>query len=44
MCEWIRQGKLAAAEYVTHRFPIEQIADALTAVRSGEVVKCLLRF
>jgi len=28
LCEWIRQGKLEAAEYVTHRFPVEQIADA----------------
>jgi len=44
LCEWIRQGKLEATEYVTHRFPVEQIADALAAVRSGEVVKCLLRF
>jgi 2-desacetyl-2-hydroxyethyl bacteriochlorophyllide A dehydrogenase len=42
--EWIRRGALRAAEFVTHEFPLEQIADAFAAVRRGEVVKCLLRF
>ncbi len=44
LSDWYRQGKLKASEYVTHDFPVEQINDALQAVRSGEVVKCLLRF
>ena len=44
LCEWIRQGKLKATEFVTHEFKIEQIHDALAAVKSGEVVKCLLRY
>jgi threonine dehydrogenase-like Zn-dependent dehydrogenase len=44
LCEWIRQKKLCAAEYVTHRFPVERINEALAAVRSGEVVKCVLGF
>jgi len=44
LCQWIREGKLAASEFVTHTFPVEQVADAFAAVRSGEVVKCLLRF
>jgi len=44
LCEWIRQGKLKASEFVTHEFNIEQIHDALAAVKSGEVVKCLLRY
>ena len=44
LCEWIRQGKLKASEFVTHEFKIEQIHDALAAVKSGEVVKCLLRY
>ena len=44
LCQWIREGKLQAAEFVTHEFPVEQINDALAAVRRGEVVKCLLRF
>ena len=44
LCEWIRQGKLTAAEFVTHEFPVEQINDALAAVKSGQVLKCLLRY
>jgi len=44
LCAWIRARKLSAAEFVTHRFPLERIADALAAVRSGEVVKCLLQY
>ena len=44
LCQWIREGKLRASEYITHSFPVERVNDALAAVRSGEVVKCLLRF
>lgn len=44
LSEWIRQGKLTAAEFVTDEFPVERIQDALAAVQSGQVVKCLLRF
>lgn len=44
LCDWIRQGKLKAADFVTHRFPVEQIVDALAAVKTGEVVKVLMRF
>ena len=44
LCEWIRQGKLSAAEFVTHEFAIEQVGEAISAVRGGDVVKCLLRF
>ena len=44
LCRWIREGKLSAREYVTHEFPVERVAEALEAVRGGEVVKCLLRY
>jgi threonine dehydrogenase-like Zn-dependent dehydrogenase len=44
LCDWIRGGQLRADEFVTHEFPLERIADALDAVRSGDVVKCLLKF
>jgi len=44
LCEWIREGKLSAAEFVTHEFPVEQINDALDAVKRGEVLKALLRY
>lgn len=44
LCAWIRAGKLSAAEFVTHEFPLERIAEAFAAVKSGKVVKCLLRY
>lgn len=44
LCDWIRQQKLSASEFVTHEFPIEAIAEAFAAVRKGEVIKCLLRY
>lgn len=44
LCEWIRQGKLKASEFVTHQFKMEQINDALSAVKSGQVVKALLKY
>jgi Zn-dependent alcohol dehydrogenase len=44
LSEWVRGGQLRADEFVTHQFRVEQIAEALAAVRGGEVVKCLLRY
>ena len=44
LCQWIRDGKLKATEFVTHEFPVQRINDALAAVKSGQVIKCLLRY
>ena len=44
LCDWIRQGKIRADEFLTHEFPLEQVNEALEAVRSGEVIKTLLRY
>ncbi len=44
LCEWIRAGKLSPAEFVTHEFAVEQVNDALEAVKRGEVIKALLRY
>ncbi len=44
LCQWIREGKLKAADFVTHTFPVEKIDEAIAAVKSGDVVKCLLTF
>ncbi len=44
LCNWIRRGKLKASEFVTHRFAMSDINDALAAVKSGKVLKCLLRY
>ena len=41
---WIREGKLAASEFVTHRFKIDELASALAAVKSGDALKILMRW
>jgi S-(hydroxymethyl)glutathione dehydrogenase / alcohol dehydrogenase len=37
-----RAGKLQLDPLITHRFPLEQVNDALAAVRSGETGRCVL--
>ena len=44
LCQWIREGKLKADEFVTHTFPFEKINDALDAGKTGAVIKCLLTY
>jgi threonine dehydrogenase-like Zn-dependent dehydrogenase len=44
LCDWVRQGKLRAADFTTHEFPIDRIAEAIEAVRGGEALKVLLRY
>ena len=44
ICAWIRAGKLAASEFVTHRFPVADIEKALAAVKAGEALKILMRW
>ena len=44
LCDWVRQGKLRAADFITGEFPVERIADAIEAVRGGETLKVLLRY
>jgi threonine dehydrogenase-like Zn-dependent dehydrogenase len=44
LCEWIRGGKLSGKEFVTHRFGIHQIDEALGSVRERKVVKALLTY
>ena len=44
LCEWIRQGKLKAEEFISHEFEVEQINEALAAVKTGRVIKALLRY
>lgn len=44
LCEWIRQGKIRAEEFITHEFPVEQVHDALREVQEGNVIKALLRY
>lgn len=44
LARWIEEGKLSASEFITHRFSIYQIEDALAAVKRGEVIKTVMIF
>jgi threonine dehydrogenase-like Zn-dependent dehydrogenase len=44
LCEWIRQGKLSASEYLTHDLPLEQIGDAMDVVKRNKAIKLILRY
>lgn len=44
LAQWIREGKLSASDFISHRFKIDQIDEALAAVRRNEVIKTVLTF
>jgi threonine dehydrogenase-like Zn-dependent dehydrogenase len=44
LCDWVRESKLSASEFITHRFSIDEINDALEAVRNRKVIKALLSY
>jgi threonine dehydrogenase-like Zn-dependent dehydrogenase len=44
LCDWIREGRLKTEEFITHEFKFNEIIKALTSVKSGEVIKALLRY
>jgi threonine dehydrogenase-like Zn-dependent dehydrogenase len=44
LCQWIREGRLTSKDFITHRFPLERIADGFAAVRERKVVKALIEY
>lgn len=44
LCQWIREGKLKASEFVTHDFQLEEVNEALNEVKKGNVLKALLHY
>jgi threonine dehydrogenase-like Zn-dependent dehydrogenase len=44
LCEWIKEGKIKPEDFLTHDFKMEQINEALKAVKKGEVIKAILRY
>lgn len=44
LCQWIREGLLTSADFITHRFPLERIAHAFKAVGERKVIKALLEY
>jgi 2-desacetyl-2-hydroxyethyl bacteriochlorophyllide A dehydrogenase len=44
LCEWIREGRLTSAEFITHRFPLARIAQAFEEVARRGVIKALIEY
>ena len=44
LCEWVRKGKLSGSDFISHRFSLDEVEDALGSVRERKVVKSLLRY
>ena len=44
LCKWIKEGRLSADEFVTHRFKLSELGQALAAVKAGEALKVMMRF
>jgi len=44
LSRWIREGKLKASDFVSHRYRMDKIAEIFEAVKRGEVIKAILTF
>lgn len=44
LAQWIREGKLSASEFISHRFTIDQIHEAYEAIKRNEVIKTVMTF
>jgi len=44
LSQWIREGNLKASDFVSHRFPMNQLTEAFESVKRGEVIKAILTF
>ncbi|MEW6027804.1 MAG: succinate-semialdehyde dehydrogenase, partial [Planctomycetota bacterium] len=42
LIEMARQGKVKVAPLVTHKFPLQQINDALDTLRKGETIRTII--
>lgn len=44
LCDWIREGKLNAEDYISAEYPLEQINDAIATANRGLAIKTMVRF
>ncbi len=44
LCQWVREGKLNADEFISHEFAFENIMDAYQAVADRKVIKALIHY
>lgn len=44
ICQWLRQGRLNANDFISVEYPLDRINDALQFASSGRALKILLRY
>ncbi len=44
LCQWIREGRLTSADFITHRFPLAKIHEAFDEVARRKVIKALIEY
>ncbi len=44
LCQWVREGRLTSADFITHRFPLEDIRSAFDEVARRTVIKALIEY
>lgn len=44
LAKWIKEGSLSASDFISHRYLIDEIEDALAAVKRGEAIKIVMKF
>ncbi len=44
LCEWIREGKLRAEDFLSAEYPVEQIDKAIATSNTGLAIKTMVRF
>lgn len=44
LCQWVREGRLTSADFITHRFPLSGIREAFDEVARRGVIKALIEY
>ena len=44
LCDWIREGKIRAEDFISAEYPIEQIHDAIATSNARLAIKTMVRF
>lgn len=44
LCQWVREGKLTSADFITHRFAFSEIRDAFDEIARRTVIKALIEY
>jgi threonine dehydrogenase-like Zn-dependent dehydrogenase len=44
LCQWVREGKLTSADFITHRFALAEIREAFDEVARRTVIKALIEY